>query len=93
MHTEQVEIYSDTTNLAVVRHPGRHFPGLLLQGDTLHAICVRADEACSLAREEGCTRTFSELNELRNQLWDRLNHYKRVLTEHGIRLPFSEQPR
>jgi hypothetical protein len=92
MHIEPVEIYSDATNRAVMRYPGRHFPGLLLQGDSLHALCVRADEACSLAKQEGCSRTFHELNELRNKLWDSLNHYKRVLTEHNFDLPFSEQP-
>ncbi len=46
MHTESVEIYSDATNSAVMRHPGRRFPGVLVQGDTLHSMCVAADEAC-----------------------------------------------
>ncbi len=93
MHTEQVEIYSDASNHAVMRHPGRRFPGSLMQGDSLYALCTLADEACRLAKAEGRSRTFDELNELRNQLWERLNHYKRVLTEHNIALPFSEQPR
>ena len=32
MHTELVEIYSDESNMAVMRHPGRRFPGVLIQG-------------------------------------------------------------
>jgi hypothetical protein len=44
MHVEPVEIYSDTTNAAVMRHPGRHFPGLLIQGDSLYGLCGRADD-------------------------------------------------
>ncbi|WP_429002107.1 DUF6959 family protein [Xanthomonas campestris] len=38
MHIESVEIYSDRPNMAVLRHPGRKSPGVLLQGDRLHAL-------------------------------------------------------
>jgi uncharacterized iron-regulated protein len=93
MRVEQVEIYSDTTNAAVMRPPARRFPGSLMQGDSLYILCALADEACRRAKEEGCDRTFSELNDLRNKLWDRLNDYKQVLAEHNIFLPFSEQSR
>ena len=92
MHTELVEIYSDTSNAAVMRHPGRKFPGLLVQGDTMRNFCVEADAACESARgvldEEG----FERIDSLRNDLWLLLDHYKRVLGEHGIPLPFSEAP-
>jgi hypothetical protein len=92
MRTESVEIYSDSTNAAVVRHPGRKFPGVLVQGDTLHSLCVSADSACAQARGVMGDEGFEELNELRNQLWSLLIHYKAVLGEHDIRLPFSETP-
>jgi hypothetical protein len=48
MHIEPVEIYSDASNAAVMRHPGRRFPGVLLQGDTL-SILVR--QAASVAEQ------------------------------------------
>ncbi|PWR23599.1 DUF6959 family protein [Zavarzinia compransoris] len=89
MRTENVEILSDQTNAAIVRHPGRAFPGVLVQGDSLHALCQRADSAC---KEVGRGKPgFDELNDLRNALWFYLNHYKATLMEHGIALPFSEQ--
>jgi hypothetical protein len=50
MRVEPVEIYSDQTNAAVMRHPDRHFPGVLVQGDTLWTMCGRADEACKNRR-------------------------------------------
>jgi hypothetical protein len=92
MHTESVEIYSDASNAAVMRHPGRRFPGVLIQGDTLHSLCVSADSACAAARGVMSDDDFQSLNELRNQLWALLTHYKSVLDEHKIRLPFSETP-
>lgn len=42
MRVEPVEIYSDATNAAVMRHPGRHVPGFLIQGDSLYPFKRRA---------------------------------------------------
>ena len=92
MHIENVEIYSDKTNSAVLRHPGRNSPGVLIQGDNLHSLCVMADKACADANPSLSSETYADLNRLRNVLWDYLNHYKVVLGEHNIQLPFSERP-
>jgi hypothetical protein len=90
MHTESVEIYSDATNAAVMRHPGRKFAGVLIQGDTLYSLCVSADSACAVARGVLSEHDFESLSEVRNYLWSLLTHYKSVLDEHKIGLPFSE---
>lgn len=89
MRVEPVEIYSDEANAAVLRHPGRRFPGSLIQGDDLYQLCLLADEAAKDARGQP---GFKALNRLRNALWSRLNGYKAVLDDHGAPLPFSEQP-
>ena len=90
MYVEQVEIYSDTTNRAVLRHPGRRLPGVLLQGDTLSVLCRQADNACLHGRRQMDAESYGELNELRNALWGLLTHYKAVFGEHKIPLPFAE---
>ena len=90
MRVEDVEIFSDLTNAAVMRHPGRNFPGVLLQGDSLYILCQLADQACQQTGRG--SPGFAEANELRNMLWSYLNHYKATLAEHKIALPFSEQP-
>ena len=92
MRRESVEIYSDETNRSVMRHPGRKFPGVLVQGDTLYSLCKAADEACEAARKARCDEASDELNAVRNQHWSLVNHYKSVLHEHGFQLPFSEAP-
>ena len=92
MGIEQVEIYSDTTNCAVMRHPGRRFPGALVQGDSLYILCASADRACAAIWAEDPGRAFDEMNRLRNSLWERLIHYKQILDEHEIPLPFVEIP-
>jgi hypothetical protein len=75
MRKEEVEIYSDSTNCAVMRHPGRRFPGVLIQGDTLYALCPRADDACTAASNDGSEKEFEAMNDVRNRLWTLLNHY------------------
>jgi hypothetical protein len=90
MHTVTVEIFSDTPNRMVVRHPGRKFPGILVQGDSLHALCHQADESCAVAKSQLTPEAYDELDELRNTLWAYLNHYKVILGEHQIPLPFSD---
>ena len=90
MQIKDVEIYSNQTNAAVMRHPDRRFPGVLIQGDSLYALCTQADEACTSAKSQLSQGAYQELNELRNALWGYLNHYKSVLGEHQMQLPFSE---
>jgi hypothetical protein len=89
MKTTDVEIYSDATNAAVMRHPGRHFPGLLVQGDTLNSLCAIADDVCrSIGRRQP---GYDEANELRNRLQGMLTHYKKVLLDANMKLPFSDR--
>jgi hypothetical protein len=93
MHIEQVEIYDDSTNAAVMRHPGRKFPGLLFQGDSLCALCQQADEVCDAFSSHKGSDAWEEINDLRNRLWDALNLYKDALDRHDIPLPFSQDAR
>lgn len=91
MRIEPVEIYSDATNAAIIRHPGRKFPGLLIQGDTLSDLCHRASEAYQRlggrADEEGHWALFELYDDLRRCL----AHYQRTLEDHGIDLPFHKE--
>ncbi len=90
MWMELVEIYSDKTNAAVLRHPGRHFPGVLVQGDNLYGLWQRADLLC--AEIGPGSPGYERAEQLREALWSWVSHYKATLAEHGMRLPFSEEP-
>jgi hypothetical protein len=90
MHIENVEIYSNQTNAVIMRHPNRHFPGVLIQGDSLNSLCQLADSACHSAKHRLEPGVYDDLNTLRNALCSYLAHYKVVLGEHQIVLPFSD---
>ncbi len=87
MRKAELEILSDQTNAAIMRHPDRRFPGVLIQGDSLSSLCGDADELCDLLGRG--SDYYEEANLLRNKLQSYLTHYKAVLLEHDIPLPFS----
>lgn len=90
MKKEEVEIYSDASNFAVLRHPGRHFPGSLIQGDSLYILLQNVIEAKE-ELDNGDGNAASEiLEDVIEILADRLEHYKKTLREHGCELPFVE---
>lgn len=88
MRIEKIEVYSDAVNSAVMRHPGRRFPGVLVQGDTLHSFATRVEEALAVIEPE--TDAYYELLYVRDGLVRLRDHYKAVLNEHDIGLPFVE---
>jgi hypothetical protein len=73
-----------------MRHPGRRFPGLLVQGEALHSLFRSADLVCKEIGQD--SPAFEEANDLRNTLQEYLSHYRGVLAKHEIELPFFEQP-
>lgn len=90
MYETQVEIYSDRTNAVVLRHHGRKHPGVLVQGDALFALFQRADAVCEVARGALPADAHDALTDLRDTLLAYLDHYRTVLGEHGMGLPFNE---
>jgi hypothetical protein len=87
---ESVEIYSDATNVAILKHPGRRFPGVLLQGDTLHEMLRKAARVNAAASDLLPEDERYELAELHEHLAELVAHYKRTLAEHNLPLPFAE---
>jgi hypothetical protein len=91
MHIEAVEIFSDASNAAVMRHPGRRFPGCLIQGDSLYML------VSSLAVVQAEAHTLSEeaadvLADVTDRLTELFEHYKATLLHHNIALPFHDSP-
>ena len=46
---DEVKLLSEPTNYAVVQLPGRKFPGVVFQGDSVHGILSRLEKARLLA--------------------------------------------
>lgn len=91
MHIEPVEIYSDSSNAAILRHPARRYPGCLIQGDTLYSL-MRMLEKVQASANSLPEEAADELADVSEHLRALIEHYKTVLNNHNIELPFYEPP-
>ena len=89
MRRQEVEVFSDLSNAVVLRTPSRHFPGCLIQGDSLHillqSLAVVQSEADVLSEEAA-----GELRDVLESLSELMSNYRAALLSHGIPLPFGD---
>ena|SRR5947209_15948710 len=94
MRVESLEVFSDASNMAVVRTTGRKFPGVVIQGDSLNGLWDLAKRVCVLieALPRSDSREAQEAlewaQELKDLLGARVHHYVKILREHDTDLPF-----
>ncbi|MET7630678.1 MULTISPECIES: DUF6959 family protein [unclassified Streptomyces] len=86
MECVEAELFTDGGNDAVVRLPGRGFPGVLMQGDSLRIL--RSDLAEVV---EACER--GDLGEARDSAGRLLAGLDAVLTRYADALQAHENPR
>lgn len=77
-----------TSNQAVVKLPGRVFPGVVLHGDTLHVLRGDVSEALDLLRAGDGASAESALGAVLERLADVLAHYEAVAGRSGYKLPY-----
>lgn len=90
MESKPLEVYSEASNHAVVRMPGRRFPGSVVQGDTLASLLSLACDIQKRTRNVGDEELSDLSDELCDLLRGRLNHYEQTLRSHGIDLPYAK---
>ncbi len=86
--SEQVELLSRPSNFAVVQLPGRNFPGVVVQGDTLNALVRQLQKISELLMANEVDELASEVEDMREQLLGAIAHYESVCTTRGIALPY-----
>jgi hypothetical protein len=85
-----VEMLTPIRNDAVVRLPGRRFPGVLMQGDTLAILVAQARAVCS--RLTGHDEDLiDDARLLKESLEDIQARYEAALFAHGIELPYTKE--
>ncbi|AWM37592.1 hypothetical protein GobsT_44190 [Gemmata obscuriglobus] len=91
MEVLPLEVYATDSNYAVVKPPGRNFPGAVIQGDSLRILCGLAVSVARRVRDHAPEddEFLSDLQELAQSLVGRLLHYQQVLQAHGVRLPYT----
>ena len=90
MKTLSVEVLGEDSNAAVLRHPGREFPGVLIQGDSLHVLFSAARSALDAAERNDLQAVCEQLNELSEKLGAYQRAYESALDSAGVPLPYSK---
>lgn len=81
---------SQPTNYAVVHLPGRSFPGVVVQGDSLHEIVKDLGVMARLLSSGNLEALAMEIEAMQTQLSDVLANYEQVCSARGIELPYPK---
>jgi hypothetical protein len=88
--SEDVKLLSSPTNYAVVQLAERRFPGVVIQGDSLHNLVQRLVRLQSLAEPYNDQELMDGITELRVQLEEAAKRYEVVCEQRGIALPYPK---
>jgi hypothetical protein len=89
MPSETAQILSHLSNSGIVQLPGRRYPGIVMQGDTLSNLFDTArfllGEFKRIRDEERYYETLMFIEQLQVQLV----HYEETLQAQGVQLPYT----
>ena len=86
----KVDLLSHGGNNAVVHMPGRRFPGVLAQGDTLASLLAWAEQTERLLQAGQQAEALEEVDGLADKLGTMLHAYEAALDGCGLPLPYAE---
>ncbi|MGY4743062.1 DUF6959 family protein [Streptomyces sp. ATMOS53] len=84
----EAELFTDGGNDAVVRMPGRQFPGILVQGDSLYILRSTVAEMVEACERGDLEETRDSAGLLLADLDALLMRYETALGEHEIPRPY-----
>jgi len=82
------KLLSSPANFAVVQLPGRKFPGVVFQGDSLK---ILSREIEKLKRDVSVYKNIeieAGLDDIAERISGALKHYEKVCADRGIALPY-----
>ncbi|MBZ3908192.1 MULTISPECIES: DUF6959 family protein [Streptomyces] len=88
MEHVEAELFTDGGNDAVVRLPGRRFPGVLIQGDSLHILRSDMAEVVEACERGDLTEAGDSAALLLASLDTLLTRYATALERHEIQRPY-----
>jgi hypothetical protein len=89
MPSDTAQILSNIPNSGIVQLPGRRFPGVVIQGDTLSGIFESARYLLAEFKRARDKERYFETLIIAENLQGQLVHYEETLAKHGIDLPYT----
>ena len=91
METVEVELYSNVVNSPVVRMPGRKYPGVVIQGDSLFGLLSLMNEVIRALESKDYSELSDLVQELKDLLHERVMIYEDTLRQHQMELPYQKR--
>lgn len=88
-YPEKIRMYDHVSNSGIVHMPGRRFPAVAIQGDTLSSMLTIALELMGKGKEYKDEDIYYASMELAERFRDHLAHYEEVLQKEGFEKPYS----
>jgi hypothetical protein len=86
---DQVQLLSHPANFAVVQLSQRKYPGVVIQGDTLHSLVKQLERMSRLLDSGASGEALDEIKYVTGILTEALKHYEQICSERGIELPYA----
>lgn len=80
-----IDLLSDQSNGSVIQLPGRQFPGLVIQGDTL---LILHEDLLEILEYDLPEEVKDDLEDIVSRVRSMLDRYKTVVISEGRELPF-----
>ena len=88
-YPEEIQMYDYVSNSGIVHMPGRRFPAVAIQGDSLSSMLSTAMELMEKGKRYQDEDLYYGSLELAERLRDHLAHYEEVLEKEGFEKPYS----
>jgi hypothetical protein len=89
MPSDTAQILSHIPNSGIVQLPGRQFPGMVMQGDTLSNLFDSAKLLLAEFKRLRDEERYYETLMFAEQLQAQLVHYEETLQAQGMQLPYA----
>lgn len=89
MASNTAQVLSHIPNSGIVQLPGRKFPGVVIQGDTLSGFFDGARSLLTAFKKTHDEERYYEMLIFAEQLRGQLLHYEETLGKQSIGLPYS----
>jgi hypothetical protein len=88
-YPDEIQMYDHVSNSGIVHMPGRRFPAVAIQGDSLSSMLSTAMELMEKGKSYQDEDLYYGSLELAERIRDHLAHYEEVLEKEGFEKPYS----
>ena len=88
-YPENIKLYDHVSNSGIVHLPGRRFPAVAIQGDSLSNMLTSALYFLEKAKEYNDEDMYYAAFDIAERLKGHLVHYEQILAEEGFKKPYN----